>query len=124
MLYSTGQHSKAEEVSLSIISKIDSGYVGYEQNSGRYAAFFLGEINAHRDEVEEAEKYYQLCVKYGDEIGAQDKGYYLYSVLNMGRYAAGRGEKEYAREQFKKVKKLSDKKDRTYELAKDYLKNL
>lgn len=124
LLYSTGQHSKAEDVSLSIIAKIDSSYLGYEQNSGRYAAFFLGEINAHRDEVEEAEKYYKLCVKYGDEIGAQEKGYYLYSVLNLGRYAAERGETEYAKEQFKKVKKLANKKDRTYDLAKDYLKNL
>ena len=124
MLYSTGQHSKVEDVSLSIISKIDSSFIGYEQNSGRYAAFFLGEINAHNDEPEIAEKYYKLCVKYGDEIGAQNKGYYLYSVLNIGRYAADRGEKEYAKEQFKKVKKLSGKKDRTYDLAKKYLKGL
>ncbi|UXX81119.1 tol-pal system protein YbgF [Reichenbachiella carrageenanivorans] len=124
MLYSSGQYSKAEKEAKSIIAKIDQNYTGYEQNSGRYAAFFLGEINAHRDEPEVAESYYKLCVKYGDEIGAQRMGYYLYSVLNLGRYAADRGDKELAKEQFKKVKKLSDKKDRTYDLAKDYLKSL
>lgn len=124
MLYSTGQFGKAEEISKSIIQKIDSSYLGYEQNSGRYAAFFLGEINAHRAEPEEAERYYKLCVKYGDEIGAQEMGYYLYSVLNLGRYAAERGEKDIAKENFKRVKKLSSKKDRTYELARDYLKEL
>lgn len=124
MLYSTGKHDKAEIISESIIAKIDSSYSGYEQNSGRYAAFFLGEIYSHRDELEEAEKYYELCVRYGDEIGAQEKGYYLYSELNLGRYASDRGEKDIAREKFKKVKKLSGRKDRTYDLAKKYLKSL
>lgn len=124
MLYSTGKYDKAEIISKSIITKIDSSFNGYEQNSGRYAAFFLGEINSHRDEPEEAEKYYKLCVKYGDEIGAQEKGYYLYSVLNLGRYAADRGDKDIAKENFRRVKKLSSKKDRTYKLAKEYLKRL
>ncbi|SMD36503.1 hypothetical protein SAMN04488029_2927 [Reichenbachiella faecimaris] len=124
MLYTSGRYAKAENIAKSIISKIDSSYVGYEQNSGRYAAFFLGEINSHRDEPEEAEKYYQLCVKYGNEIGAQEKGYYLYSMLNLGRYAADRGDKEEAKEKFKLVKKLSNKKARTYDLAKEYLKSL
>ena len=124
MLYTSGRYSKAELISKDIIAKIDSSYIGYEQNSGRYAAFFLGEINAHRDEPEEAEKYYKLCVKYGDEIGAQDKGYYLYSMLNLGRYDADRGDKEEAKEKFKMVKKLSDSKARTHDLAKEYLKSL
>lgn len=124
ILYTSGQYSKAEDMSKSIIAKIDSAYTGYEQNSGRYAAFFLGEIYAHRDEPELAEKYYQLCVKYGNEIGAQEKGYYLYSMLNLGRYAADRGDKEQAKENFKMVKKLSNKKARTHDLAKEYLKSL
>ncbi|MEO9967603.1 MAG: tol-pal system protein YbgF [Reichenbachiella sp.] len=124
MLYSTGQYDRAEVVSQSIIAKIDSSYMGYEQNSGRYAAFFLGEINSHRDEPEVAEQYYKLCVKYGDEIGAQEMGYYLYSVLHLGRYDAERGDKDLAKEKFKKVKKLSSKKDRTYALAKKYLQSL
>lgn len=124
MLYTSGRYSKAEKISKDIIAKIDSSYIGYEQNSGRYAAFFLGEINAHRDEPEAAEKYYKLCVKYGDEIGAQEKGYYLYSMLNLGRYDADRGDKAAAKEKFKMVKKLSDNKARTHDLAKDYLKSL
>jgi hypothetical protein len=123
MLYSTGKYQKVEKISLDIINKIDSAYLGYEENSGRYAAFFLGEIYSF-DNQDKAEKYYNLCITYGDAIGAQEMGYYIYSVFALGKYAAKRGENELAKKHFKKVKKLSNRSDRTYQLAKNELDKL
>jgi hypothetical protein len=56
MLYSLGRYNEAETVCKSIISRIDSGMVGYEATSGRYAAFFLGQIYESRKKPEEAKK--------------------------------------------------------------------
>src|SRR5688572_1871926 len=40
MLYSRGMYADLEVESKKILERIDSGYVGYEATSGRYAAFF------------------------------------------------------------------------------------
>src|SRR5690606_35804622 len=48
MLYSLGRFREAEGVSMEIIRRINTGMVGYEATSGRYAAFFLGQIHESR----------------------------------------------------------------------------
>lgn len=40
MLYAMGKFAQAEPVCKEILARIDSGMIGYEFNTGRYAAFF------------------------------------------------------------------------------------
>jgi len=124
MLYANGQYRKAEKESLSILHKIETGFVGYEQNSGRYASFFLGEIYKGHGEVEKAKNSYALCIQFGDEIGAQDKGYYQYSLLSLGDFEMEEGHNEAAKEHYKRVKKIADRRDRTYKIARERLKEM
>src|SRR5688500_9230317 len=70
MLYAIGRYSEADAVCKDILVRIDSGMVGYEETSGRYAAFFLGQINESRKSYEEAKKYYELCIKFAEQIEA------------------------------------------------------
>lgn len=124
MLYSLGRFREAEAVSMEIIRRIDTGMVGYEATSGRYAAFFLGQIHESRNNLEEAKKYYNLCIKYAEEIGATESGYYLYSFIALGEIAEKQGNKAEARRYFKDVKKKAGRKDEAFKDAKRRLKRM
>ncbi len=124
MLYSIGRHGEAEKVSLDILARIDSGMVGYEATSGRYAAFFLGQIYEARKKLDEAKKYYELCVRFAEQIEAMDSGYYLYSLIALGEISEKKGDKKQARKYFKLVKEKADRKDEAFKDAKKRLKRM
>ena len=123
-LYSMHQYKKAEPVALEILNRIDSGRVGYEANSGRYASFFLGQIYQFWRRFEDAEKYYLRTVEFAEEIDELDSGYTLYSILNLGRLAEKDGRKKEAKRYYKRVKKLSKRKQAVFKSAKKELKEL
>jgi hypothetical protein len=105
LLYSSGKYSACEKVSKDIFTKIDSGQIGYEANSGRYAGFFLGQIyGAHKDD-DQAKIYYEIAIKHAEEIAALKSGYYLYSLLYLGKLQLKDGDKSSAKENFRKIKK-------------------
>ncbi|MEM9678698.1 MAG: tol-pal system protein YbgF [Bacteroidota bacterium] len=124
LLYSSGKFRTAVPVAESILTQIDSGKLGYEATSGRYAAFFLGQINETRKNVEQAKQYYQKAVNFSESADAFDTGYYHYSLLALGEIAADKGEKKAARDYLKKVKKHADRADRVHKEARQKLKSL
>src|SRR5688572_2484358 len=124
MLYSMGKFSEAEPACKNILMKIDSGQVGYEATSGRYAAFFLGQIYEARKKLDEAKTYYQLCMKFAEQIGATESGYYLYSMIALGEIAERQGNKAEAKRWFKDVKKKADRKDEAFKDARRRLKRM
>lgn len=124
MLYSVGRYVEAEPVCKEILARIESGMTGYEGTSGRYAAFFLGQIYESRKNLEEARKYYELCVKFAEEIGADESGYYLYSLISLGEINQAQGNKAEAKRYFEMVRKKADRKDQAFKDAKRRLKRL
>jgi len=124
ILYSTGRFTQAEPVCKSILSRIDSAQLGYEATSGRYASFYLGEIYEARKNLDEAKKYYQLCIKFAEQIEATESGYYLYSLIALGQIAEKQGNKTEARKYFKDVQKKAKRKDEAYKDAKRRLKKM
>jgi Tetratricopeptide repeat len=124
ILYSMGRFSVAEPVCLNILERIDSGQLGYEATSGRYAAFFLGQIYETHKKFEEAKKYYKMCVKFANEIDADESGYALYSLIALGEIAEKEGNKAEAKKCFKEAKKKSGRKDEAFKTAKQRLKKL
>jgi hypothetical protein len=124
MLYARGVHPELEKECKSILTRIDSGQVGYEATSGRYAAFFLGQLYEIRKKYDEAKKYYLRAIKFAEEIKATESGYYLYSIIALGEIAEKQGNKAEAKEYFKEVKKKAGRKDEAYKDAKRRLKKL
>lgn len=124
VLYSMGRYTQAEPVSQRILNRIDSAQLGYEATSGRYAAFFLGQIYEARNKPDDAKKYYQMCIRFAGEIDAADSGYALYSLIALGEIADRQGNKAEAKKYFKEAKKKSGRKDEAFKTAKKRLKNL
>jgi hypothetical protein len=124
MLYYQSRFTEAEPVCRQILQDIDSGKVGYEATSGRYAAFFLGQIYDARRKYDEAKMYYGMCMKYAEKIDATESGYYLYSMIALGEIAEKQGNKNEAKKWFKDVKKKAGRKDEAYKDAKRRLKKM
>ena len=124
MLYSRGRFTEAEPVCRAILNRIDSGQIGYEAISGRYASFFLGQIFEARQKLDDAKTYYKLCIKYAEESEATETGYYLYSLISLGEIAEKQGDKKEARRYFTEAKKKASRKDEAFKDAKRRLKGL
>lgn len=124
MLYSMGRYSMAEPVCLDILARIDSAKVGYEGTSGRYASFFLGQIYESNKRLDDAKKYYKMCLAFAEQIDASDSGYSLYSLIALGEIEEQQGNKAAAKKYFKEVKKKSGRKDEAFKTAKKRLKKL
>jgi len=124
MLYSRGMYTDLERESKSIIARIDSAQLGYEATSGRYAAFFLGQMYQTRRQLDESKKYYELAMKYSEQNQATETGYYLYSMIALGEIADKQGDKKMAKKYFTEVKKRTGRKDEAYKDAKRRLQNL
>lgn len=123
-LYTSSKLKEAEPICKRILERIDSGHLGYEATSGRYASFFLGQIyEARRDDVG-AKKYYLLAKMYSEQVGATESGYYLHSLISLGEIADKQGNKTEAKYYFKEVKKRSNRKDEAFKDAKKRLKRL
>lgn len=124
MLYSLGRFVEAEPVCKNILARIDSADVGYEATSGRYAAFFLGQIYEQRRKYDDAKVAYQKCISFAENIGATDTGYYLYALIALGEIAQRQGDKAEAKRYFELVKDKAGRKDEAYKDAKRRLKNM
>jgi hypothetical protein len=124
MLYSLGRYKEAEPVCKEILHRVDTGMIGYEATSGRYAAFFLGQIYEARKNYDDAKKYYELCVQFAEQIKATETGYYLYSLIALGEISQRQGNKAAAKKYFKKVKEEADRSDEAFKDAKRRLKRL
>ncbi len=124
MLYTRGMHTEMERECKAILSRIDSGRVGYEATSGRYASFFLGQQAEFRRNKEEAKAFYLLTKRYAEQSGATDSGYYLYSLIALGEIASQQGDKALARRYYEEVKKKAGRKNEAFKDAKRRLKEL
>jgi hypothetical protein len=124
MLYSRGMHIELDLVGKSILNRIDSAKIGYEATSGRYAAFFLGQVYGNRGDLDKAKMYYSLAVKYAQQVEATESGYYLYSLIELGEINNKQGNKTEAKKYFNEVKKKASRKQEAYKDAKRRLKNL
>jgi hypothetical protein len=124
MLYSRGMHAELEKVSKEILARIDSGMTGYEATSGRYAAFFLGQMYQVRKNYAEAKKYYTATMRFSEQNGSTESGYYLFSMISLGEIAEKEGNKAEAKRYFTEVRKRTGRKDEAHKDAKRRLKNL
>jgi len=120
-----GNTAEAEKAANSILSKIDKGMAGYEAVSGRNAAYVLGYYyqNYYRD-IAKAKEYYLQTVNYSIQAKAFTSGYYLSSLIALGKIAEKDKDYEGAREYYKTVIDRGEKKSSQVKEAKDAISQL
>ena len=121
-LYTTGKWTEAMRESFSILDRIEQRQVGYEANSGRYAAFFLGEYFYRVGNLAEAKKYFSKTLSFGEESESQESGYYLYALISLGKIATKEKNKPQARYYFNAVKKYAKRKHPAHQEAREFIK--
>lgn len=124
MLYTRGMYAEMERECATILQEIDSGKLGYEANSGRYASFFLGQLGEARRQWDYAQTNYLKAVRFSEQSNATNSGYYLYSLIALGEIADRKGDKAAAKKYFKEAKSKAGRKDEAFKDAKRRLKNL
>jgi hypothetical protein len=105
-----------------ILQRIDEKWTGYESNSGRYAAFYIAQYYDRIGDQREAKKYYLKTLSYGEESESQESGYYLYSLIALGKMANQEKNKPLAKSYFNQVKKYAKRKHPAHKEARDYIK--
>ena len=121
-LYTVGRMTESKEQSEEILERIEAQWPGYEANSGRYAAFYLAQYHDRVNERDLAKKYYLQTLSYGEESESQESGYYLYSLIALGKMANEDREKAKAKEYFNQVKKYAKRKHPAHKEAREYIK--
>lgn len=123
LLYQTGNYQLAEAQFQEIIQRIDSGYVGYESNTGRHAAYFLGRIYA-KTQPGKSEEYFLKALRFAEDAHATDKGYYFHTLFFLGELALKKDEKKQAEYYFRKVKKVANRKHPAHKKSRKALNEL
>ncbi len=123
-LFTTGRYPQAEVVCKEIIARIDSSQVGYEEYTGRFAAFFLGRIYKFQKDDENAWKYFKRSQEFHEKANATEKGYYFSTLYNLGEIAVKRNDLDEAEVYYKMVKKLAKRNSDVFKKAKEGLKDM
>lgn len=121
-LYTTGKWTQAMQESFQILDRIDQKQFGYESTSGRFAAFYIGEYFFRVGNKAEAKKYYAKTILFGEESESQESGYYLFSLISLGKIATAEKNKPLARTYFNAVKKYAKRKHPAHQEARDFIK--
>jgi|TARA_R110002096_G_scaffold10562_8_gene40494 tetratricopeptide (TPR) repeat protein len=121
-LYAVGRGGEARDVSLEILKRIKEGWTGYEATSGRYAAFFVAQSYDRMGQPERAMPYYLQSISFGDELEAQESGYYLFSLLQVGKILFKKGNKKEAKRYLVTVKDNSKRRHPANKEAREFLK--
>ncbi|MEX2513738.1 MAG: tol-pal system protein YbgF [Cyclobacteriaceae bacterium] len=121
-LYAVGRGKEAMEVSLEILKRIDAGWTGYEANSGRYASFFAGQYFDRMGYLKEAKELYLRTVDFGDELESQESGYYLYSLVQLGKISFSEKDREKSKKFFDAVKKNAKRNHPAHKEARTFMR--
>ena len=124
MLYQMGRTTQMRNVALKVLKNIDEGKFGYEETSGRYASFYLGQYFFARGDMERAREYYELAVGFAEEIQAVESGYYHYSLLRLAKMYAEDEQYELALSNIDKIRDHAKRKSRVHQQAREYQKEI
>ncbi len=120
-LYMLGMFPELEKSALDMLDKVERGIFGYEEISGRYAAFYLA--NCYRyTQRDKAKAMLLKAINFAEKIKAYDSGYNLYANLELGKMYLEEGKPEYALPYLEKVVDYAEKNHGSYQEAKPLYK--
>jgi hypothetical protein len=123
MLYMTNDVSNLYKESIDVLAKLEAKQVGYEENTGRYAAFFAGYVaKFYTKDNENAKKYLLKSLEYAEKGGFMSMGYSIFALTYLAEIADAEKDIFLAKKYYEKILEHAEKKHNSRETAKKYLK--
>jgi tetratricopeptide (TPR) repeat protein len=107
--YTLGMWKECKQTSENILYKINISMPGYEENSGRYAGFFLGRIYKSAGNLEKAKEFFKKAVAYAEKSGAMKQNYCLYSIADLARISDKESDIVSARQYYETLVENTDR---------------
>ncbi len=124
LCYITGQRKEAERASLSILERVEAEMPGYEGESGRMAAYFLGYYQYHSEKnLDSAQAYFEQNLHYTKKVAAYGKKYFHHSLDYLGDISLEQGDTTAATRYYQLLVDFSDRKDQMNKDAREWLKS-
>ncbi|GAB3181006.1 tetratricopeptide repeat protein [Telluribacter humicola] len=121
----TGHMAEAQQAASNILDKINRRMPGYEGVSGRNAAYVLAYYNHnHFRNYDEAKKYYQQAINYSVQTKSLNAGYYVSSLLGLGKVAEVEKDFDEAQRYYKLALDKADRKSSQHDEAKKAIDSL
>ena len=79
-----GHYADCEKICFDINYKVNIAMPGYEENTGRYASYFLGRILYEKGELEKAKFYFQKTSVFAESGSMAKMGYSLSAYYYLG----------------------------------------
>src|SRR5690606_10256028 len=116
----TGRMNEAQVAAENILNRIQLGMTGYESVSGRTAAYVLAFYNQNYfRNLPKAKEYYQQAMRFSESTKDTKAGYYLSSILSLGKIAQLEKDAGEAQRYYRMVLDNSDKKSSYYKDARN-----
>lgn len=123
LCHSAALWRESDKEAKAIMARVDSGRLGYESVTARYATFVLGyNSQFYLKQPAQAQEWYKKCLIYTEKTEDFDSGYYLYSLMQLARLADQAKNVEEAVGYYQKLEKYSDDKSDYKKEARKYLK--
>ena len=124
LLYRNSRLNECLKESNNIIVNYKKRKFGYNEDEVRIAHFFLGEIYHSNLNFEKAIFNYKKSIEFSEKIGKQKMGYSIFSNFSLGRIFFNRNEYKQAKIYFKRVLKLTKRKDDLNKRSRNFLKKI
>ena len=118
-LYQEGKYLRCMQVCEEILQRVADGMSGYESNSARKCAFFLGWMQQYLyDQPQLAKQHYKQSLHYAEQAQAMKKGYTLSTLLFLGDIAQQEALYAEAAAYYKQAKTLARRNKHVREKAR------
>ena len=124
LLYRNSRLNECLKESNNIIINYDKRKFGYNEDEARIAHFFLAEIYHSNLNFDKAIFNYKKSIEFSEKIGKQKMGYSIFSNFSLGRISFNRNEYKQAKIYFKRVLKLTKRKDDLNKRSRNFLKKI
>ena len=124
LLYRNSRLNECLNESNNIIINYNKRKFGYNEDEARIAHFFLGEIYHSNLNFDKAIFNYKKSIDFSEKIGKQKMGYSIFSNFSLGRIFFNRNEYKQAKIYFKRVLKLTKRKDDLNKRSRNFLKKI
>lgn len=103
--YNAGAWQEALQVGKEILKKIENKQIGYEALTGRWVSYHMGRIYKSYLDIPEAQRHYEMTIRFGEFIEAYDSGYYQEALFELAKIAESQENPTLAKMYYTRLRK-------------------